>query len=157
MALRASGATMRYFLDTEFNGFCGELISIALVPEDAGLPPFYEAISVEDPTPWVRDNALPALETRPRSRKEVTDLFAAYLMNDPAPLLVADWPEDIALAARLLITGPGYMKPVRSLRFELVDPDIIGPMVPSAVPHNALHDAVALRATMLAWEARTAG
>ena len=147
---------MRYFLDTEFNGFCGDLISIALVPEDAGLPPFYEAVSVEDPTPWVRDNALPVLETRPRSRKEVIDLFAAYLMDDPAPLLVADWPEDIALAARLLITGPGYMKPVRSLRFELVDPDIIGPMVPSSVPHNALHDAVALRATMLAWEARMA-
>ena len=99
MVLRASGATMRYFLDTEFNGFCGDLISIALVPEDAGLPPFYEAVSIEDPTPWVRYNALPVLETRPRSRKEVIDLFAAYLMDDPAPLLVADWPEDIALAA----------------------------------------------------------
>ena len=147
---------MRYFLDTEFNGFCGELISIALVPEGAALAPFYEAIPVAEPTEWVCANALPVLGADPRSRDVVRDLFAAYLMNDPAPLLVADWPEDIALAARLLITGPGYMKPVRSLRFELVDPDIIGPMVPSAVPHNALHDAQALRATMLAWEARMA-
>jgi hypothetical protein len=147
---------MRYFLDTEFNGFCGELISIALVPEEAGLPPFYAAIAIDEPTEWVRINALPVLATEPQSREAVRDLFAAYLMNDPAPLLVADWPEDIALAARLLITGPGYMKPVRSLRFELVDPDIIGPGVPSAVPHNALHDAVALRATVLAWEARMA-
>lgn len=147
---------MRYFLDTEFNGFCGELISIALVPEDTALAPFYAAIAIDEPTEWVQTNALPVLATEPQSREAVRDLFAAYLSNDPAPLLVADWPEDIALAARLLITGPGYMKPVRSLRFELVDPDIIGPGVPSAVPHNALHDAVALRATMLAWEARMA-
>jgi hypothetical protein len=147
---------MRYFLDTEFNGFCGELISIALVPEDTARPSFYEAIAIDEPTEWVQANALPVLATEPRSREAVRDLFAAYLLNDPAPLLVADWPEDIALAARLLITGPGYMKPVRSLRFELVDPDIIGPGVPSAVPHNALHDAVALRATVLAWEARMA-
>ncbi|MGH6653052.1 MAG: hypothetical protein ACREB7_18180 [Sphingopyxis sp.] len=147
---------MRYFLDTEFNGFGGELISIALVPENAALAPFYAAIPVADPTAWVRANALPVLDAEPQSRDIVRDLFAAYLMNDPAPLLVADWPEDIALAARLLISRPGYMKPVRSLRFELVDPDIIGPMAASAVPHNALHDAQALRATMLAWEARMA-
>ena len=147
---------MRYFLDAEFNGFCGELISIALAPEDPDAPPFYEAIAIDDPIDWVRDNALPVLATEPRPRRTVTDLFGAYLVNDPDPLLVADWPEDIALAARLLVTGPGYMKPVRSLRFELVDPDIIGPMVPSAVPHNAYHDAVALRATILAWEARMA-
>lgn len=147
---------MRYFLDTEFNGFCGELISIALVPEDPARPSFYEAIRIEEPTEWVRANALPVLAIEPQPREDVRDLFSAYLLHDEAPLLVADWPEDIALAARLLITGPGYMKPVRSLRFELVDPDIIGPGVPSAVPHNALHDAAALRATVLAWEARMA-
>lgn len=104
----------------------------------------------------MRDHALPVLDAEPLPRAEVTNRFADYLMNDEAPLLVADWPEDIAHAARLLVTGPGYMKPVRSLRFELVDPDIIGPAVPSAVPHNAYHDAVALRATLLAWEQRTA-
>ena len=149
-ALFEAGAGMRYFLDTEFNGFCGELISIALVPEEPGGAPFYQAIAIDEPVQWVRDNVLSVLETEQRLRKVVTDLFGAYLANDPDPLLVADWPEDIALAARLLVTGPGYMKPVRSLRFELVDPDIIGPMVPSAIPHNAYHDAVALRATVSA-------
>ena len=147
---------MRYFLDTEFNGFCGDLISIALVPEREGLPAFYEAIDCPEPTIWVRDNALPVLDATPQSRAEVADLFADYLGDDDAPLLVADWPEDIAHAARLLVTGPGFMKPVRSIAFELVDPGIIGPMVASAVPHNAFHDAAALRATMLAWEARMA-
>lgn len=41
-------------------------------------------------------------------------------------------------------------------RVELADPDITGPPVPCETPHNAYYDAVALRATMLAWEARMA-
>lgn len=147
---------MRYFLDAEFNGFGGALISIALVPEDESVAPFYEAIECADPTAWVIENALPVLATKPLPRAEVTDRFAYYLLDDPDPSLVADWPEDIAHAALLLVSGPGRMKPVRSVRFELVDPDIIGPGAPSAVPHNAYHDAVALRGEVLAYEQRMA-
>jgi hypothetical protein len=147
---------MRYFLDTEFNGFGGELISIALVPEDSSLPPWYEAVTCTAPTPWVESNVLPHLDTRPLTRIEVADRFAAYLLDDAAPLLVADWPEDISHAALLLVTGPGRMKPVRSLRFELVDPVLVGWNKSSAVPHNAYHDAVALRDAVLAYEARMA-
>ena len=147
---------MRYFLDTEFNGFGGELISIALVPEDEHAAPFYAAIAYASPTAWVTEHVLPVLAATPLSRGEVADRFAHYLLDDEAPLLVADWPEDIAQAARLLVTGPGRMKPVRSLRFELVDPDIIGSGPAGTVPHNALEDARALRATMLAWEQRMA-
>lgn len=147
---------MRYFLDAEYNGFCGDLISIALVPEDGSLSPFYAAVPCDDPTAWVARHVLPVLDVVPQPRAEVADRFGRYLIDDPAPLLVADWPEDIAHAARLLITGAGHMSPVRSLRFELVDPDIIGPPVASVVPHNARHDAEALKATLLAWEARMA-
>jgi len=84
---------------------------------------------------------------------EVASRFAQYLLQDEAPVLVADWPEDIAHAANLLITGPGHMKPVRSLRFELVDPDTMGAAPPSLTPHNARSDAMALRAMVLAHEA----
>jgi len=31
---------MRYFLDVEYNGFGGDLISLALVPEEEGAAPF---------------------------------------------------------------------------------------------------------------------
>ncbi len=147
---------MRYFLDTEFNGFGGELISIALVPEDAELPPFYQAMICPAPTDWVAANVLPVLATIPLTREVLADRFADYLLDDETPLLVADWPEDIAHAAQLLVTGPGRMKPVRSLRFELVDPNIIGPGLSALVPHNAWHDATALRATVLAYERRVA-
>ncbi len=147
---------MRYFLDAEFNGFGGDLISLALVPEDAGVPPFYEAIECPEPTPWVADHVLPVLKTKLITRAELADRFAEYLGDDEDPLLVADWPEDIAHAARLLITGPGRMKPVRSICFQLVDPVIVGVAGTNEDPHNAYHDAMALREAVLGYEGRMA-
>jgi len=145
---------MRYFLDAEFNGFGGELISIALVPQDDALPAFYEAIICESPTAWVREHVQPVLDKHPLSREQVSDRFFEYLHNDESPIIVADWPEDIANAARLLILGPGTMQPIRRIRFELIDAAIISPYVPSTQQHNALRDAEALRATVLAYEER---
>ena len=147
---------MRYFLDTEFNGFGGELISIALVPEDDGLAPFYGAVECQDPTPWVLEQIIPRLDVEPVTRSRLVDQFAAYLIDDPEPVLVADWPEDIAHAARLLIIGPGLMKPVRNIRFDLVDPSLVSSGTGSAIPHNAYHDALRLRADVLAYEKRVA-
>lgn len=144
---------MRYFLDAEYNGFGGELISLALVPEDDSLPAFYEAVECAAPTPWVAEHVLPVLQIQPVPLSDMADRYAEYLMDDEDPLLVADWPEDIAQAARLLVTGPGRMKPVRSIRFELVDPVIVGPST-SAIPHNAQSDAAGLRAAVLSYEAR---
>lgn len=146
---------MRYFLDAEYNGFGGELISLALVPEDEGWPFFYEALPCPRPTVWVAEHVLPVLAVAPLSQAEFASRFARFLIDDEAPLLVADWPEDIAHAARLLVTGPGQMMPIRSLRFELVDPNIMGPGAPAQVPHNAYHDASALRAMVLDYERRT--
>jgi len=147
---------VRYFLDAEYNGFGGELISLALVPDDPRRPPFYEAAPCPTPTPWVAEHILPVLGVTPLSMTELADRFAAYLIDDPDPLLVADWPEDIAHAARLLVTGPGRMKPIRSIRFELVDPVLLGVSAPAAVPHNALSDATALRDAVVDHEARMA-
>ncbi|MEJ5976475.1 hypothetical protein WG901_07505 [Novosphingobium sp. PS1R-30] len=98
---------MRYFLDAEYNGFGGELISIALVPEDEATAPFYAALVCAAPTPWVAEHVLPMLDTMPVSRSE------------------------------------------------LVDPVLIDPIVPGARPHNALNDATALRAAVLAHERRS--
>ena len=37
-----------------------------------------------------------------------------------APVIVADWPEDIAQFCNLLMTGPGEMVPVPPLTFDFV-------------------------------------
>ena len=56
---------MRYYLDAEFNGFGGALISIGLAPENDSRPPFYGAFSCPDPTPCFAAHVLPVLESAP--------------------------------------------------------------------------------------------
>lgn len=145
---------MRYFLDTEFNGFNGPLISLALVPEDESLPPFYAALDCPDPTEWVAEHILPALGIAPVSRETLGRAFAAYLGNDPDPLLVADWPEDIAHAAMALIASPGHRHAIDRIRFELCDAFGFDSAALSRTPHNALSDAAALRDFILKRGAR---
>ena len=149
---------MRYFLDTEFNGFGGVLLSIALVPEDG--EEFYATLALEgDALPWVERNVVPFLDHVPQalqsprlSRRDAAIELSHYLSVDPAPVIVADWPEDISQFCNLLMTGPGEMVPVPALAFELIPLGGFSTAANSAVPHNALHDARALKEHMLGIE-----
>ncbi len=141
---------MRYYLDAEFNGFGGALISIALVPESEGATPFYGAVECRDPTPWVAAHVIPALDVEPMSYDELQWAFADYLATDAEPVLIADWPEDIVHAARLLATDDGRRLIVSAVRFELAEVVNFSTAELSHVPHNAWHDAVALRTFCMA-------
>ncbi|MEO6360591.1 MAG: hypothetical protein ABIO43_08470 [Sphingomicrobium sp.] len=142
---------MRYFLDTEFNGFGGALLSFALVPEEG--EELYVTLRCEDSIePWVERHVVPFIDMVPdglggprMSRPDAALALAHFLQADATPLLVADWPEDIAQLCMLLLTGPGTMVPVPPLSFELVPLPGFSTAANSAVPHNALHDARALR------------
>ena len=150
---------MRYFLDTEFNGFGGELISLALVP-DHGDQEFYALLDLpEEIHPWVARHVVPYLNSVPAgvrhgimTRLEAATALVAYLAGDDDPVIVADWPDDIAYFCSLLITGPGDMVPIGSLRFEFVSSPGFSTAAISKVPHNALHDARALRDFVVHWE-----
>lgn len=145
---------MRYFVDCEFNGFDGLLISIALVPELDVRPEFYAVLPCHRPRRWVADHVMPVLGAQPQSRADVVAALTAYLLGDPAPELVADWPEDIAHAASLLaFQGRSAVPPVR---FQLLNLPGFDTASTSSLPHNAVADARALRAEVLAREARTA-
>ena len=143
---------MRYFLDTEYNGFGGQLLSLALVPEDGG-EELYVTLDCEAPIdPWVERHVVPFLDMVPESlasprlpRRAAAEALAAWLAHDEAPDIVADWPEDLAQMSMLLVIGPGMMLPVPPLSFHLVPLYGFSPAQNSAVPHNALHDARALR------------
>lgn len=140
---------MRYFLDTEFNGFGGELIALAAVPESNEFPPFYEAIECLSPVPWAIANILPVLQTNPKPRTEVARLFCDYLASDGEPLLLADWPEDIAHAASMLTNSRGGRLFKEAVRFELLPASDFASKTRSAIPHNAYYDALALREWVL--------
>ena len=142
---------MRYFLDTEYNGWGGALLSLALVPDD-GEELYLTLDWAGALDPWVERNVIPYLDTVPeplvsprRGRPDAARTIAHYLAGDPDPTIVADWPEDIAQMSMLLLTGPGTMVEVPPLTFRFVALSGFSTAANSKVPHNALHDARALR------------
>jgi hypothetical protein len=149
---------VRYFLDTEFNGFGGALLSLALVPDDG--EEFYVTLDCADPiVPWVERNVIPFLDHVPvglvaprMARAEAAMALSAYLAADAAPEIIADWPEDLTQFCALLMTGPGLMVPVPALTFRLFPLPGFSTAANSAVPHNALHDARSLRDHFLSLE-----
>lgn len=146
---------MRYFLDCEFNGFDGPLISIALVPELESRSDFYAVLPCHRPLRWVADHVMPKLGASPQSRADVVAALAAYLAADAEPMLVADWPEDIAHAAALLVHQGRRMVP--HVRFDLINLPGFDTATMSLLPHNALADAQALRREVLTREALALG
>lgn len=130
---------MKFYADTEFNGFGGELISLALIGEDGSL--FYEAMWCEKPVPWVRDNVMPHI---PKDSAVTKSVFSSRLwkfLNKHAHYhIICDWPEDIVHICRSIVTGPGARFSTGKLTFELYT----GSKPDSDVPHHALHDALAL-------------
>ncbi|HVF82577.1 MAG TPA: hypothetical protein VM913_00200 [Sphingomicrobium sp.] len=143
---------MRYFLDCEYNGFGGGLISLALVPEDGG-EEFYAVVTCGEPlNEWVQRNVQPFLNHVPVSHQhspqkplDVAQHVSSWLSAFADVEIVADWPEDIALFCRLLMTGNGEMVPVPRLTFRLCKLPGFSTARNSQVPHNALHDARSLR------------
>jgi hypothetical protein len=149
---------MRYFLDTEYNGWGGALLSLALVAEDG--EELYVTLDWDVPLEkWVERYVLPYLDTVPESlksprmsRADAAGTVAHFLGRDPEPLIIADWPEDIAQFANLVVTGPGMMAEVPGLTFRYMPLSGFSTAATSKVPHNALHDARALRDHLLGLE-----
>src|SRR4051794_5658276 len=149
---------MRYFLDTEYNGWGGALLSLALVPD--GGEELYLTLDWSGPLQeWVERNVVPYLDPVPDAmvsprvnRADAARAISHYLAGDPDPLIVADWPEDIAYFNALLVTGPGVMAEVPGLGFQFMPLIGFSTAANSKVPHNALHDARALRDHVLSIE-----
>lgn len=145
---------MIIYIDTEFNGFGGDLISIGARSDDD-----HEFYAVLNPPRdividrWVAKNVLPVLRSvapYKAGRGEDWDIvqraFIKYLhaaceRSDDYVTIAADWYEDLAWAARLLVfPGGKYRHLVKA--FEFIDTANID--LKPDVRHNALSDARAL-------------
>jgi hypothetical protein len=143
---------MRYFLDCEYDGFGGALLALALVPDDGG-EEYYAVLDHERPlSDWVERHVAPFfdmvpqhLQRAPQDRVTVARELSAWLAGLSEVEIVADWPDDLALFCGLLTTGPGQIVAVPPLRLQLLNLSGFSTARSSAVPHNALHDARALR------------
>ena len=133
-------------------------MSLALVPEDG--EDLYLTLDWDCALePWVERHVVPYLDTVPEplvsarlSRADAARAVSHYLAGDPEPLIVADWPEDIAQFNALLLTGPGTMVEVPPLTFKFIELTGFSTAANSKVPHNALHDARSLRDHILSLE-----
>jgi hypothetical protein len=140
---------MRYYLDTEFDGFHGGLLTLALVREDG--ESIYLHRDIEPMDLWVRQNVIPFILTCPIEPVKSTNtellarVVAHFLHGDPDPVIVSDWPADIRYLCELIELPHGQMVAIPGLKFEMVRVDAYPTTLPGAVQHNAWWDAMALR------------
>ena len=145
------GRTMRYFLDTEFNGFGGALISLALVPED-GSEEFY--VVLDQPARSTRGSSATscpistmsptACARRASPRRGAAGAGRNGSRMTPAPRSSPTGPRTSPNSPMLLVTGPGQMQQCRPGASAASRSPASRTAANSAVPHNALHDARAL-------------
>jgi len=129
---------MRLFIDCEFNDFQGALISMALVAEDGR--EWYKVVPCLCPSPWVQEHVMPILERLAVPVPMMQADLQVWLAMFDSIHIVADWPEDIKHFCDALIIGPGMRISTPPLTMEVLRIDTV-----STLPHNALHDARALR------------
>lgn len=140
---------MRYFLDTEFNEFGGQLISLALVGEERR--ELYVSTPCPNPGAWVKENVMPIIRCPGAdpieiSPDQVGHAIAMFLYDDKLPTIIADWPDDISYFCKALIAAPGQMVAIPRMQFQMLQVDAYPTLLAGAVQHNALWDARALRA-----------
>jgi hypothetical protein len=140
---------VKYFLDTEFNEFGGDLISLALVSQ-VGDRELYVATNCDKPRAWVKENVLPIVNCKGAISILINpDQFGRairlFLEDEKLPTIIADWPDDISYFCKALITAPGEMVAIPRLQFQMIRVDAYPTDLPGAIQHNALWDARALR------------
>lgn len=142
---------MKYFLDTEFNGYRGELISLALIRDDGAELYLANKTRSEIPDKWVALNVDPIIDAiQPIwiERESFGNVIAGFLKHDPLPHIISDWPDDIRYFCECLITAPGEIVNIPTVRFDVERVDAYPTELVGAVQHNALWDARALKAKL---------
>jgi hypothetical protein len=130
----------KLFIDCEWNGFGGALLSMALVSEDGD--EWYEVVEFNgEIDEWVAENVIPKLDQPAKTLDEVRDSLRKFLWQFRSGIhLIADWPEDLERFLGLLVSGPGEVIATPHIVMEIV---IV--RIESRHPHSALWDARAIR------------
>lgn len=131
----------KLYIDCEFNGFQGELISMALVA-DTG-EEFYEVLQCSTPVTWVADNVMPILNKEPVNLGIFKEKLGRFLAQFEKITVIADWPEDIMHFTASLLTGPGIMLQTIPEINMIINRKLHSGN--STIPHNALEDARAIK------------
>lgn len=131
----------RLFIDTEFNGFGGELMSMALVSDNGD--EWYRVLpALAKYDPWVAENVVPILNAEPVSKEEFRFSLKVFLERFDNPTIYADWYTDLALFFGAMAGDDhtsSFSFPCKAVLLKDV------PELGNDLRHNALSDARALR------------
>lgn len=144
---------MKYFVDCEFDGHNGPLLSLAIVAQD-GLSCHWRT-GVRAMDIWVIQNVEPLMDSHKASfnvllsgPNSLGGELRDFLAGDDAPVIIADSPVDIERFCRAYMTdrnGDYFPNDRPKMRFEVHDVDAYPTTLEGAVQHNAWWDAMALR------------
>jgi len=143
---------MRYYVDCEFDGHNGPLLSMAIVRQDG--ESLHIATTEPARDPWVIENVLPLMSEHKANvslqvhNTMVGRKLAAFIGRDEEPTIIADSPVDIGRFCVAISTAPGgdYSPCILPrITFEVHDVDCYPTTLVGAVQHNAWWDAMALR------------
>lgn len=144
--------TNRFYIDCEFDGHNGPLLSMAVIREDGRGLYLCLADAPRELTPWVAENVWPLVHMKLPIGKTYSyvndwgDLIGRF-MRCSHPVVIADSPQDARYFSEVTVTAPdgGYAPfPFDGLTFEIHNVDPYPTELP-ATQHNAYWDAVALR------------
>lgn len=143
----------RFYIDCEFDGHGGPLLSIALVREDGRS--IHIATTAEARDPWVAANVMPLMGRHAATLNwsgvtpnDVGTVIRQFIGDVERPVIIADSPVDIGRFCTALTTSPtgGWASAEYPLMtFEVHNVDCYPTTLPGAVQHNAWWDAMALR------------
>lgn len=136
---------MRIWIDAEWDGTPDRLLSMGLAAEDDRN--WYWVFSDKASDPWVKENVLPQLFRTLQSGLNLQRFLYQY--SDIH--LIADWPQDIAIFCQQLILAPGIALNTPPITME-IRRDLSS--AESAIPHNALADAIAIKEMHLKLEGK---
>ena len=132
---------MDLYIDTEFNGFGGALMSMAVVSADGH--EWYETLPLPaEIEPWVATKVVPILDKPPVDRIQFNRSLFVFLARFPDIHVYADWYTDLVHFFDSF-AGPNH----GSSFHRACDATLLKtvPELAPEMPHNALSDARALR------------
>lgn len=142
-----------FFVDCEFDGHNGKLLSIAIAYGWA--EPLYIVTGSSANESWVREQVLPKLHKAPVTFMTTPELVGPPLLEyikrfscDMKPVIVADSPVDIARISQAITTGyygEWASNPFQEMTFKVFNVDAYPTRLDQAIQHCAYWDALALR------------